>query len=84
VIRGKKVKLRRQIKMLFLVCLSFSLVVISSQIVMAKLLIPTHKSKYFQFPTSTIYHLSQNFLEFNFGSDYYSKLLEADRFYKEI
>jgi Zn-dependent protease with chaperone function len=59
------------------------LVVVSSQVVIAKSLIPSNKSKSFQFLGSATYHLSQNFLEFNFGSDYYSQLLEADRFYKQ-
>ncbi|MGL5075548.1 MAG: hypothetical protein ACRDBG_06855, partial [Waterburya sp.] len=83
----KKVKLRRHIRRLILIALSCLLVVVSSQIVIAKSLITANeannKSQYFQFPTSAIYHLSQNFLELNFGNDYYSKLLEADRFYKQ-
>lgn len=79
----KKNKLRRHIQMLVLMFLSSLLVVISSQVIVAKSLIPVDKSKFFQSSISTTYHLSQNFLELNFGSDYYSKLLEADRFYKQ-
>lgn len=83
----KKVKLRRYIRRLSLITISCLLVVVSSQIVIAKSLITAseanHKSQYFQLPTSASYHLSQNFLELNFGNDYYSKLLEADRFYKQ-
>jgi hypothetical protein len=83
VIRGKKVNLYRNIKTLLLILLSCLLVVFNSQFVIAKSLITADQARDFHFPATAAYQISQNFLELNFGSDYYSKLMEADRFYKQ-
>ncbi|NJL52578.1 MAG: hypothetical protein HC930_10820 [Hydrococcus sp. SU_1_0] len=67
-----KLRLRSKITFLFL---TFFFVVISNKIVVSKTVIPVSNSEN--------YLISQNFLDIDFGGNYYSKMLEADRFYKQ-
>jgi Zn-dependent protease with chaperone function len=75
-------KLQKQFKgnfrdQILLVGLTFILVVFSHHVVVAKTV--TSSSPTYQ----KTYQISQNFLELDFGNNYYSKMLEADRFYKQ-
>lgn len=75
-----KLRLRTQILLMFLV---FYFVVTGNSIVVSKTSVSVNKLNEVKTSSSEIYHISQNFLDINFGSDYYSKLLEADSFYKQ-
>jgi Zn-dependent protease with chaperone function len=63
--------------------LTFFFVVISNKIVVSKTSISLENSEPFKSHTSETYRVSQNVLDLDFGSNYYSKMLEADRFYKQ-
>jgi Zn-dependent protease with chaperone function len=63
--------------------LTFFFVVISNKIVVSKTSISIENSEPFKSHTSEVYRVSQSVLDIDFGSNYYSKMLEADRFYKQ-
>lgn len=66
-----------------LIFMMFLLVVLSNKIVISKSLTVNENSKPVLLDSPKTYQVSQNFLNINFGENYYSKLLEADRFYKQ-
>lgn len=78
----KKFKLRPHIQ-LFLMFMTFSFVMLSNNVVISKTLIPIENNKPLESNISETFQVSQNFLDIDFGNDYYSKMLEADRFYKQ-
>jgi hypothetical protein len=73
----------RTITRILLIFSTFFFVVISNKLVVSKTLISINQFEELKLHKSEVYHLSQNFLDLDFGSNYYSKLLEADRFYKQ-
>ncbi|ELS05353.1 Peptidase family M48 [Xenococcus sp. PCC 7305] len=68
---------------LFLVFLTFSLVILSSNAVISKSLISAEQARPVTLDSEESYQVSQNFLNINFGGNYYPRLAEADRFYKQ-
>ena len=78
----QKFKFRPHNKII-LVFLTFLFVIFSNKIVISKTAIPVAQSQYLKLNNSETYQISQNFLDIDFGSNYYSKMLEADRFYKQ-
>ena len=78
----QKLKLRPHTE-IFLVFLTFLFVIFSNKIVVSKTVISAEQSQHLKLNNSETYQVSQNFLDIDFGSNYYSKMLEADRFYKQ-
>ncbi|MEM9275693.1 MAG: M48 family metalloprotease, partial [Cyanobacteria bacterium P01_F01_bin.143] len=70
-------------KQLFLVFLTFLLVLFDNSAVISKSVISTEQTRQDQLHSEETYQVSQNFLDINFGGNYYPKLAEADRFYKQ-
>lgn len=78
----KKIKLRPRIEF-YLTLLTFLFAISSNKIVISKTAIAEEQSQSLKLNNSKTYQISQNFLDIDFGSNYYSKMLEADRFYKQ-
>lgn len=68
---------------IFLMCLTFLLVVGTNKIVVAKSQVFVNNEGQDLVNTQEKYLVSQAFLETNYQGDYYSKLKEADNFYKQ-
>jgi len=68
---------------LFLLFLTFSLVLLSNNAVLSTSVISTEQTRPVKLHLEGSYQVSQNFLNINFGGNYYPKLAEADNFYKQ-
>ena len=70
---------RNQKILIFVIALFIAL---NQNLVLAKLPLAIEQSPLI-IPVKETYHISQNFLDMNFDSNYYSKLMQADDFYKQ-
>lgn len=77
-----KKQLRKTSTKIILISTTILLIISTQNIAFAKLSIATQKLESVTAPSKT-YQIAQNFLDINFDNNYYSKLMEADDFYKQ-